>query len=399
MARVKPLTNTEVKQAKPRQMVYKLSDGGGLQLRIRPNGNKSWLLDYIKPNTKKRSAIGLGGYPALSLADARKQREIYRELLVRGIDPKDHKDKQQVERLHSASNTFMVVSQRWFEVKQTQVSRDYADDIWRSLEKYILPKLANHAIDKIRAPEVIDILRPVSSKGNHETVKRLCQRLNEVMVFAVNTGLVHSNPLSGLKAAFPSPVKSNMPALLPKELPMFLEDLSYASVKIVTRLLIEWQLHTMVRPNEAAGTRWSELDLEQKVWVIPASRMKRKQEHIVPLTDRALEIIQRLRPISGESKFLFPSDRHPSQHTNSQTANMAIKRMGYAGRLVAHGMRSIASTTLNEQGFAPDIIEAALAHTDQNQVRRAYNRSNYLDQRRAMMQWWSDHIEQSKSMS
>lgn len=392
MAKTTPLTNTEVKHAKAKDKIYKLSDGDGLQLRVKPNGNKSWLLDYVKPHTKKRTAIGLGGYPDVSLADARKLRSTHRELLAKGIDPKEHKDEKGRINAEAASNTFKHVAAAWFEIKKTQVSQDYGIDLWRSIENHLLSSLGRLPINKITAPKVIEILKPIAAKGSLETVKRLCQRLNEIMTFAVNTGLIHANPLTGLKSAFQKPVKENMPTITPEELPQLMKDISYASIKLVTRFLIEWQLHTMVRPSEAAGAKWSEIDLGNKVWIIPAERMKKKREHLVPLTDQTLEILNNLKPISGHREYVFPADRNPRKHINEQTANMALKRMGYEKRLVAHGLRALASTTLNQQGFDGDIVEAALAHVDSNEVRRAYNRANYIERRREMMRWWSGHI-------
>jgi integrase len=165
-----------------------------------------------------------------------------------------------------------------------------------------------------------------------------------------------------------------------------------ASIKMTTRCLIEWQLHTLTRPGEAAGTKWDEIDLNAKLWTIPADRMKAKRLHIVPLTDQALAILNVMSDISQNNDYVFPSDRAPQKPTNSSTANVALKRMGFHNELVAHGLRSLASTTLNEQGFDSDLIETALAHRGQNEVRNAYNRALYIDRRIPMMEWWSDHI-------
>ncbi len=393
MAKTTPLTATEVKQAKPKDKVYKLSDGKGLQLRVKPNGNKSWLLDYVRPYTGKRTALGLGGYPEVSLADARKLRDKARELVAKGIDPKEQKDEHQRQQNEKNANTFEQVAGNWFAIKRPEIQENTANDLWRSLEIHILPKLGKYPVSKITAPMVIDELKPIAAKGTLETVKRLSQRLNEIMTYAVNTGLVHANPLSGIKSAFKKPVKQNMPTLTPDELPEFLKTLQYASIKLVTRCLIEWQLHTMTRPSEAAGAKWSEIDFDNRLWVIPAERMKKKREHSIPLSEQAIKILERIRPISSHREFIFPADRDPKKHVNDQTANAAIKRMGYHKKLVAHGLRSIASTTLNEQGFDPDVIEAALAHIDKNEVRRAYNHAEYLERRRVMMAWWSEHIE------
>lgn len=196
------------------------------------------------------------------------------------------------------------------------------------------------------------------------------------MIYAVNTGLIDANPASGIGMAFEKPKKQNMPTLLPEELPKLMRSLVMSNLSVPTRCLIEWQLLTLVRPAEASGARWVEI-----VWAIPAARMKAKREHIVPLFPQALEILEVMKPISAHREHIFPSRNNPKLPLNSQTANAALKRIGYGGKLVAHGLRSIASTALNEQGFNPDVIEAALAHSDRNEVRKGYNRSIYLKQR------------------
>lgn len=390
---VKPLTNTEISQAKPKDKEYNLSDGEGLMLRVKPNGSKIWLFNYTHPYTKKRKNISFGVYPDVSLAKARAKRLSAREQLADNSDPKEVREQEQLAVEQAHSNTFYKVCCDWHLVKKTKVSPDYAIDIWRSLMLHIFPKLGERPISKVTATSVIEVLNPIAAKGNLETVRRLCQRVNEVMSFAVNTGLIYSNPLSGISDAFEAPKAKLMATIKPDELPQLMKSLNTASIKLVTRCLIEWQLHTMVRPTEAAGARWAELDLKNRVWIVPAERMKMKREHTVPLSDQALQILETLHPISGHREYLFPADRDPRKHANSQSANMALKRMGYGGKLVSHGLRALASTVLNEQAFDADVIEAALAHVDKNEVRRAYNRADYLERRRHLMQWWSGHIE------
>lgn len=392
---VKPLTNTEVSQAKPKDKEYNLSDGHGLMLRVKPNGSKLWLFNYTQPYTKKRKNLSFGIFPEVSLAKARQKRMEARELLANNSDPKEHKDNLQRSIELEHQNTLKRIATCWFEIKRTKVTNDYGIDLWRSLENHIFPKLADYPISKLTAPIVIEVLKPIAAKGSLETVKRLCQRLNEILVYAVNTGVIFSNPLSGISHAFETPKKQLMVTIKPDELSDLMKTLNTASIKLVTRYLIEWQLHTMVRPSEAAGAKWDEIDLKEKVWIIPGERMKMKREHIVPLSDQLLNLLNTLRTISGHREFLFPADRNPKAHANAQTANMALKRMGYGGKLVSHGLRALASTTLNEQGFDPDLIEAALSHIDKNEVRRAYNRADYLKRRRPLMCWWSDYIEQA----
>ncbi len=195
--------------------------------------------------------------------------------------------------------------------------------------------------------------------------------------------------------AFEKPKKQNMPTLRPEELPKLMRSLVMSNLSVPTRCLIEWQLLTLVRPSEASGARWAEIDLDAKLWTIPAERMKAKREHIVPLSPQALDILEVMRPISNHREHVFPSRNDPKQPMNSQTANAALKRIGYGGKLVAHGLRSIASTTMNESGLNADVIEAALAHSDKNEVRRAYNRSIYLDKRIELMNWWGAFVRRT----
>ncbi|NOH84664.1 tyrosine-type recombinase/integrase [Vibrio sp. 03-59-1] len=386
------LTNKEITNAKPKEKDYVLSDGDGLQLRVRTNGSRLWNFNYRHPISKKRINMGLGAYPEVSLANARKKTIEAREFVAEGIDPKEERNSQLSELQKELQDTLLNLAKEWFERKKDTVTPSYADDIWRSLELHIFPDLGNHPVSRIDAQTVIKQLKPIEAKGNLETVKRLCQRLNEIMVYAVNVGKLSYNPIDKIYSGFRKPKKKNMAALEPNELPELMYAISIASIKRVTRCLIEWQLHTMSRPAEAAGAKWEEVDLENKLWIIPAERMKKRKEHRVPLTDQAIALLEVLQPISGHREFIFPSDRDPKKPCNSQTANMALKRMGFENRLVSHGLRSLASTTLNEQGFDPDDIEAALAHVDKNQVRSAYNRTDYLERRRPMMSWWSDHI-------
>lgn len=393
MARTtRPLTNTEVKQAKPREKEYNLADGNGLALRVKPNGARLWIFNYYRPFTKKRANISFGSFPEVTLAQARKEREIARGLLSQDIDPKEKRDELTQKNRAALNNTLHAVATKWIDIKQSQVTPDYAKDIWASFERHLFPSLGKVPLEKLSAPKVIDILNKIAAKGNYETIKRLCQRLNEVMVYAVNSGLIEQNNLAGIKNAFQAPNKTNMPTIKPEQLPELVERVKSAGMKITTRSLIFWQLHTMTRPAEASGTCWDEIDFTKQLWTIPAERTKKRRAHQIPLSPEALALLETMRPISGHRDYVFPSDKNPRASIHRQTANMALKRMGYGGILVAHGFRALASTTLNENGFDPDVIEAALAHVDSNEVRRAYNRAEYLERRRVMMCWWSSKV-------
>lgn len=396
MSRItKPLTATEVSSAKPEEKEYTLRDGGGLYLRIKPNGSKIWLFDYYRPITKKRTNMGFGVYPDLSLSAARQKRDEVRRLLAQGIDPQTNQKEQLAKALENTGNTFEKVAGKWFELKKSKVTSNHAAEVWRSFENYIFPILGNVPVSSLTAKQTISALETVKNKGYLSTLHRLIQRMNDVMSYAVNTGLIDINPISKIGDAFEKPETQHMLTIPPKDLPALMGSIAESNAKPQTRNLIEWSLHTMVRPSEAAKARWDEIDLEQKLWIIPAARMKKRKEHQIPLTIQTLSILEMMRTISGNSEFIFPHRNDTDKPMDRRSANNALKKMGYKDSLVAHGLRSIGSTALNEQGYDPDIIEVALSHLDKNAVRRAYNRADYLERRRPMMQWWSNHIEQA----
>jgi len=393
MARMtRPLTNNEILKSKAQEKDFTLHDGDGLFLLIKTSGKKLWRFRYQRPNSSNRTNLSLGSYPALTLAVARQMRDQYLSLLARGIDPQKQQEEVSEQRQIELDSIFLVVAGRWFQLKSKSVTEDYAKDIWRSLEKDIFPSIGEIPVQALKARTIVEALEPIKARGALETVRRLVQRINEIMIFAVNTGLIDANPASGVGMAFERPKKQNMPTLRPEELPELMRSLVMSNLSITTRCLIEWQLLTLVRPSEASGTQWAEIDFNLNLWVIPAERMKAKREHIVPLSEQALEILKVMRPLSANRQYVFPSRNDPKKPMNSQTANAALKRIGYGGKLVAHGLRSIASTALNEANFNADVIEAALAHSDRNEVRRAYNRSTYLSQRKDLLEWWGCYV-------
>uniref|UniRef100_UPI003A977306 integrase domain-containing protein n=2 Tax=Klebsiella/Raoultella group TaxID=2890311 RepID=UPI003A977306 len=379
MARItRPLTNNEILKAKPREKDFTLHDGDGLFLLVKTTGKKLWRFRYQRPNSGSRTNLSLGSYPALTLATARQIRDQHLTTLAQGMDPQQQQELASEQRQIELDSIFSTVAANWFQIKSRSVTEDYAKDIWRSLDKDVFPAIGSIPVQEIKARTIVEALEPIKARGALETVRRLVQRVNEIMIYAVNTGLIDANPASGVGMAFEKPIKQNMPTLRPEELPRLMRSLVMSNLSVATRCLIEWQLLTLVRPSEASGARWAEIDLDAKLWTIPAERMKAKREHIVPLSPQALEILEVMKPISAHRTHVFPSRNDPKKPMNSQTANAALKRIGFGGKLVAHGLRSIASTALNEQDFSPDVIESALAHTDKNEVRRAYNRSIYL---------------------
>ena len=403
---VTQLTDNQCKHAKPKAKPYSIPDGAGLNLIITPNGKKAWMLRYTIPYTKDRTTWVFIGYPAKSLKSARGMRDKYLSLLADNIDPKEWKREQDANSERQKDNTFKHVAKLWMEDKQRKAKANpqTAKDIWNSLENHIFPKLGKRPIGELRPKSVAEVIKPLETKGSLELVKRLCQRINEIMAFALNEEIITDNPLAHIKGKFKAPSTTHNPSLEPKDLRLLMEAITCDSMAIPTRLLIEWQLHTMVRPNEAAGSRWAEIDLNNKTWTIPKGRMKKvgtskqweeRKDHIIPLTPQTLAILNLMKPFSGHLEYVFPNQRDRDAKAGPDSANNALKRAGLKGKQPAHGMRTIASSTLNEEQFNPDVIEAALYHLDPNEQRRTYNRTDYFNQRCVMMEWWSNRIEEA----
>ncbi len=394
-----PLSDTQIKQAKPRESEYTLWDGGGLGLRVRPNGSKVWLFNYYTPYTKKRTNLGLGGYSrskeGKTLAEVRRDRDKYRDLVDRNIDPKDFRREEERSGREAHENTFQVVYLKWLKTKEDSWSKSYYKRLTQALQLHILPALGPLPISKINAPDTIKLLEPIADRQALETIRKLCRWINEIMVFATNTGLVDANRLAGIAKAFKPPKVVNRPSIKPAQLPKFLKALDQSGNTLTTKCLILWLLHTMARPAEGSGAKWDEIDFKNKVWNVDPERMKKRRPHTVPLTDQTLQILEAMKPISQHREYVFPSRSRPKEPINSETPNVAMKRMGYKGVFVAHGMRALASTVLNGQEFPEDIIEVAQSRVGKDSVRAVYNRAEYLEQRRLMMKWWSEYIEDS----
>ena len=403
MAKIaKKLTDTEIKSTKPAEKEVNLFDGDGLLLRIAPlakGGKKNWYFRYAVPVTKKRTKMSLGTYPHLTLAKARALRDENLSLLANGVDPQVHNNNKAKALKSATEHTLQAVARKWLDekVKTSGISQDHAEDIWRSLERNIFPGLGNVPINEIRPKLLKQHLDPIEQRGVLETLRRIISRLNEIFRYAATEELIEFNPADNLGQRFSKPKKQNMPALPPTELPRFLTVLNNASVRMETRLLIEWQLLTWVRPGEAVRTRWADIDTDNSMWNIPAEFMKMKKPHKVPLSKEALRVLDSMKAISGHRDWVFPSIKSPLNHMHEQTANAAIIRMGFGGELVAHGMRSIARTAAEESGkFRTDVLEAALAHSKKDEIIAAYNRAEYLKEREILMQWWSDYVMTQK---
>ncbi|TCP95342.1 integrase [Cricetibacter osteomyelitidis] len=401
----KTLKNTQVDNAKAQNKTYRLSDGDGLYLTVRSTGAKNWTFNYKKPFSEKdkdsRTNITIGNYPDLKLAQAREIAREYNALLAQDIDPKQHREQQEQDKITALNSTFGKIAGLWFNDRKQRAnfSESTAKDVWRLFERYLFPAFENMPISEMTASQAIKALKPIEARGNLETLKRTIQKLNEVMIFAQHHDFIIDNRMSALRMAFDKPQAKHFKTIRPEELGEFLTVLSHAQIHPQTRLLIQWQLLTMTRPNEAATAKFCDIDEQARTWTIYIKKGIKENDtgrkHIITLSRQALAVLQDIKKINYGREYLFPSIKNPSTHCNTQTANAAIKRMGYHGKLVAHGLRAIASTALNEQGFNKDWIEVALSHMDTDKIRESYNHALYLEQRFKMLQWWGDYVEQS----
>ncbi|MBD1576645.1 tyrosine-type recombinase/integrase [Vibrio sp. S11_S32] len=400
------ITDKTVQHLKYKDKEYNLTVDNGLYLRVRPTkskkklnaGGKSWQFKYKHPISNKDMKISMGAYPELTLQEAKAIAAEYRKQLTLGIDPKQDLEEKLIEEQRKYDDSFKSIATEWFERKKKSVSEFHANRVWRTLEKYVLSHLGSRPIAEITRREAITILRPLEKDGKLSTIKRICQTLNQIMEFAVASDIIQANPLTKMIGAFEKHEVTHMPSIRPDMLGELLFKLeSNQTIQNKTKLLILWQLHTIARPKEAARTRWTDIDLENRVWTIPAEEMKRRRIHRVPLTQSSIDILLEMKRYSENREFVFPGERNRNNHASVYTANAALKRsLGFKNELVAHGLRSIASTALHENGFDTLLIEACLSHLDQNTTRASYLRTDFLEQRKDIMCWWSEYITKSQ---
>ena len=390
------LTDTRIRNAKPETKPYKLSDGGGMYLLVKPDGGRYWRLDYRFAG--KRRTLALGVYPIVTLSDARTSRQEARRLLVQKIDPGAAKKANKWAGKLASENTFEAIAREWLTNQRNRLAPRYGALLVARLEADIFPQIGSRPIAEVAAPELLEALRKVEKRGVIETARRLRQVCGQVFRYAVASGRAKYDPSADLRGALKSPGRPRgHRAMGLDQYPSFLRALGAYDGDARTRLALRLMVLTFVRTTELRGARWSEIEnLEgsDPLWRIPGERTKGKKEHLVPLAPQAVAILRELRTLPGAdaSPFLFPSTSREG-HMSNNTMLYALYRMGYHSRATVHGFRATASTTLNEMGFHPDVIERQLAHQEQNAVRAAYNRAEYLSERRAMMKHWADHIE------
>lgn len=384
------LSALTVKQAKPKEKPYKLSDGKGLNLEVRPNGSKYWRLSYRYQ--QKQKTLALGVYPVVSLAEARELTLEAKKLLHQNLDPSVHKKRQKIE---TSEHTFKLIAEQWHKKESGRWSKDHSDKVWNSLEVDAFSHIGDMPIKDIRTPDVLSIIRKIESRGALDVASRVKQRIRSVLRYAIQIGILEFNVADALDGVIQTRKTTHRKALKLDELPSFLNAIDAYPGYPLTGYALQLIVHTFVRPGELRSAEWKDIDMEKGIWRIPAEKMKMKEEHVVPLSKQVLKLLESIKKISGKFSLVFPGTHNSRKQMSENTLTYAIrKRLAFDA--TAHGFRTTASTTLNEAGFRVDVIERQLAHGERNKVRAAYNKSQYLAERTEMMQWYSDYLYKLK---
>jgi integrase len=333
-------------------------------------------------------------YPTVTLAKARARHNALREQLADGIDPSAQRKADKREAAGREANSFENVAREWYGKQAHIWVPHHAADVLRRLESNLFPEIGSKPIAEITAPMLLAAVRKIEHRGAHDLAHRVLQVASQIFRYGVATGRCERDPAPDLRGALTPHRKKNQAAVTPEELPELLRKIeSYGDFgDKLTALALRLLALTFVRTGELIGAEWAEFDLDAPVWIVPAARMKMKTEHVVPLSRQAVAILRELKAIGGGSRYVFPG-RNPDKPISNNTMLFALYRLGYKGKMTGHGFRAVASTMLNEAGFRGDVIERQLAHSERDEVRGAYNRAEYLPERRKMMQQWADKLD------
>ena len=382
------LTDVKIKNLKAKDRPYKVADKNNLYVQVSPAGGKLWRLKYSFCG--KRKVMALGKYPIISLSEARQKMLDAKKLLTDGIDPAVERQKKQADNV----NTFQKVSAEWWQAKKATWSQGHAALIWRRLEKNILPWLGNRSVADITTRELLEVLRKIEARGAIETARRICQVCGQIFMYGVACGYCENNIASGLVTALKQRKTRHFAAITETDkVKGLLRDIDAVEGSFVVSCALKITPLVFVRPGELRKAEWQEIDLEAALWTIPSEKMKMKRPHLVPLSSQAVEIFKDIYPLTGHGLYVFPSIRTDKRPMSENTLNVALRRLGYSkDEMTAHGFRTTASTLLHEMGWKSEVIETQLAHRDRNKIRGIYNKAQYLDERRDMMQAWADYL-------
>ncbi|PVX32651.1 integrase [Pasteurella langaaensis DSM 22999] len=401
MARTtKALNKTQIENAKPKDKEYILADGNGLILRVKPTGSKIWIFNYISPITNKRTNLTIGHYPALLLSDARAKREEYRSLLAKDIDPQQEKIRIQQEHESRLKDTFRSVAESYFSgiYKEKAKNLETRKKNWERLENHIFPYIGDTHVSEIKVKELVSIYEKIADRSN--TLKKIHQLVSAIMDHAITQGIIESHNCRLAVKNFHIKSSTPHPTIKSDELPKLFQDLANARIEKKTYLLICWSFLTALRPNEAVNVEWSEIDFANKLWHIPKEKMKgkadKKRPHTVPLSSQAIQLLEVMKIFSENSPFVFVGRSSNNKPMNKATVNVTLKRNGYKGKLTPHGIRAFIKTFLASKKIERNVSETVLSHLLEggDELENTYNRYDYLEERKPVMQLIGDYCEQ-----
>lgn len=393
--------------AKPQDKDYKIGDGGGLGLLIKTDGVKRWMFDYRFDG--KRNTLGFGAYPDTTLENARRQAEAARQQIAEGIDPGEIRKQEKVTKQLAKQNkdrqkyglpildSFSDIAQQWLaSIAHLTTATTHTKKTSR-IERLALPILGNKSIKEIKSADVLAVLKPLIDKQQLETAHRLHSEISSIFAYAIVHNFTDYDPAQPVAKQIPAQKVKHRAAIIdPKQVGQLLRDMYAYQGTFVVQMALRLSPLLFQRPGEIRQMLWDDVDLQAKEWRPYIS--KTDFHHIVPLSTQALEILEAIKPMTGGGQYVFPSSRGDGRPMSDGTIITALKALGYDSKVqTAHGFRTIASTLLNEQGWSPDAIERQLAHAPRDQVRAAYNRAQYLDERRRMMQAWADYLDSLKA--
>lgn len=386
------LQDVKLRNAKPKERAYKLHDTRGLFIIVSPSGGKWWRWRYRWAGREK--LISLGIYPETSLAQAREKRDGARKLLASGIDPSAERQAQKAAQ-KADQDTFEVLGREWYEKFRSNWVEEHSATVIHRLEADVFPWLGAKPIAEITAVQLLEVLRRIEARGAVSTAHRIKQIIGQIFRYAIASGRASRDPSADLRGALAPERERHFGALTkPTDVAGLMRAIGSYKGSFVVRSALRFTALTFGRPGEIRKAEWSEIDFDDALWAIPAARMKMGRDHIVPLAKQAVEILRELHALTGSGRYIFPSARTQTQPMSENAITAALRYMGYEGdRMTAHGFRSTASTLLNEQGWSRDAIERQLAHAEQDEIRGAYNRAEFLPERRKMMQAWGDYLD------
>ena len=385
-----PLTDIQIKRAKPQDKPYTLNDGQGLSLLINPDGSKGWRFRFRFAG--KARLMSFGSYDLVSLAEAREKRDTARKQVANGIDPVEERKAQKLAQQLSTENSFEAICREWHTNKADRWTVAYREEIIKTFEQDVFPFIGKRPISEIKPLELLEVLRRIEKRGALEKTRKVRQRCGEVYRYAIITGRAEYNPAPDLAIALTVPKQKHHPFLSAEELPHFIRDLEAYTGSIITKNATKIVKLTGVRTQEMRFATWDEVDLEKGIWEIPAERMKMRRPHIVPLSTQVIDLFKQLKPITGHYPYIFIGRNNRSKPISKESVSQVIELLGYKGRATGHGFRHTMSTILHEQGFDSAWIEMQLAHADKNSIRGIYNHALYFEKRSEMMQWYADNL-------